>query len=371
MAIAIPALVDTQLLALQATLLPKQDAATLIASSAVPPYVNGNRAADILRLLTDLVDSGTLTGVGLHAAADATNNIAAVPVATNQATLQSLLNAFRDGTGEAGGGVAAHFVIVGASEHIGADVTNVISAAAAADLATSLVLVNEVKLDLNAHMLLNAATGHYGRDLTNTIVSPDAIDLPTAIVLANEIRAKYNLHVANISAGSLKSVIDEGAFTGVDSMAGATITFAAATTTVALRGVTAVVLSNTVNDLLLANGQELPAVPVIGDTFTLAYSTVDADLDHMAGNKGAAASASNPYGPGPSFVNAVVTVVQGLGGTLPAYLNTQAKVTAAAESFGVGSPHAGAGSQGHGGAALISDMLTQVRTAVAAYTVPT
>jgi hypothetical protein len=100
------------------------------------------------------------------------------------------------------------------------------------------------------------------------------------------------------------------------------------------------------------------------------YTAVDADLLAMAGGKGLGDSASNPYGPGPSFVNAVVKIMQAVGAAMPSYLDSQAKITAIAQAFGVGSPHAGAGSQGHGGAALIADMLQLARNAVAGYTKP-
>jgi hypothetical protein len=52
-------------------------------------------------------------------------------------------------------------------------------------------------------------------------------------------------------------------------------------------------------------------------------------------------------------------------------MDTQAKITALAEAFGIGNPHAGAGSLGHGGAQILADMLLVARNAVEAYTVPT
>jgi len=232
MAISIPALLDTQLTALKATLLPKQDAATNIASSPVPPYVLGNRAADLLQLLTDLIDVAALTATG----------------------------------------------------------------------------------------------------------------------------------------GTATSVVDTAAFTGVNSLIGCKVTFVG-NITAALAGVSAYVVSNTVDALFFAPGA-LPGTPAAGDTYAVEFTAVDADLAALAGDKGLGDSDSNPYGPGPSFVNAVVKVMQAVGATMPGYLDTQDKITAIAEAFHVGSPHAGAGSQGHGGAALIADMLQQARDAVAGYTVP-
>jgi hypothetical protein len=232
MSISIPALIDTQLGALQATLRPKQDGATNIASSPVPPYVLGNRAADIMQLLTDLVDAAGLTATG----------------------------------------------------------------------------------------------------------------------------------------GTAASVQDTGAFTGVNALVGAKVTFVG-NVTAALAGVETYVVSNTVNELFFAAGA-LPGTPAAGDTYSVEFTSVDADLAALANGKSLADSASNPYGPGPSFVNAVAKVMQAFGATMPYYMNTQDKITAIAEAFGIGSPHAGAGSQGHAGAALIADMLQQFRDAVAGYTAP-
>ena len=64
MTISIPALIDTQLAALKATLLPKQDGATNIASLPNPPYLMGNRASDLLRILTDLINVTGLVATG-------------------------------------------------------------------------------------------------------------------------------------------------------------------------------------------------------------------------------------------------------------------------------------------------------------------
>jgi hypothetical protein len=65
MAIAIPALVDSQLNTLMAELKPVYHSDTHTFTSSVPPYAKINRAADILRLLTGLVDvTAWLTATG-------------------------------------------------------------------------------------------------------------------------------------------------------------------------------------------------------------------------------------------------------------------------------------------------------------------
>lgn len=232
MAISIPALVDAQLAALRATLLPQFDAATNTSSSPAPPYVLGNRAADLMKLLTDLIDATGLTATG----------------------------------------------------------------------------------------------------------------------------------------GTAASVQDTGAFTGVNSLIGCKVTFVG-NVTAALAGVEAYVVSNTVNELFFAAGA-LPGTPAAGDTYSVEFTAVDVDLEEMADGKAVGSSASNPYGSGPSFVNATAKLMTAAGATFPDYMDTQDKITALATAFHIGSPHAGAGSQGHGGAALIADMLQQFRDAVAGYTKP-
>lgn len=227
MAIVIPAILDTQLTALKNTLLPVTDNVTKTSSQPVPPYVSGNRTADLLKLLTGLIDSGTLTAT----AADAT------------------------------------------------------------------------------------------------------------------------------------SVSDTTAFTGVNSMVGATVTFVG-NVTAALAGVKAVVISNTVTKLNFAPGA-LPVAGDVGDEFTVEFTAIDPDIAILAGGKGLGDNCSMPYAPGPTFINAVVKLLQLLGAAVPSYLNA-----AAAEPFHIGSPHAGAGSLGHGGGYLIAGALQAARDAVAAYTAP-
>lgn len=167
------------------------------------------------------------------------------------------------------------------------------------------------------------------------------------------------------AGGSAAQLTDVGAFTVVNSLVGATFTFDAATPTAALQGVVRTVVSNTA-DVIVFN-EALPAVTAIGDFGALEYTSIDADLEAMKQGKGLADSASNPYGPGPNFVNAVIKLNELLdGAALPAYLNQ-----ASAEPFGLGSPHPGhGGNHGHGALILCADMLQIFRDAVAGYTAP-
>lgn len=228
MSISIPAIVDTQLTALRNSLNPVYHSDTHTYTSSVPPYAKGNRAADVLRMLTGLIDASSLTATG----------------------------------------------------------------------------------------------------------------------------------------GTAKSVSKTGAFTGVNSLIGAKVTFSHTTTTVALRDVSAYVIGNTADTLNFAGGA-LPDTPVNGDVFSVEYTTVDSDLIVLESGKEFGGSQSNPFGAGPSLINAIMKLVVQLGGALPSYLDIHS-----AEPFHLGSPHAGAGAQGQGGAILLADALQLVRDTVAAYTKP-
>lgn len=160
---------------------------------------------------------------------------------------------------------------------------------------------------------------------------------------------------------------DAAAFTGVNSLVGATFTYDPATTTVALRGVTRIVQSNTVNKITFT---EPTVANQAGDTGTLEFTSVDANLAAMRQGKATGDSASNPYGPGPALADAAIKLLTQLGATLPDYL-TGATGIANAEPFGLLSPHGGGnGRYGHGGATLMGDIAQRVRDAVNGYTAP-
>ncbi len=227
MAIAIPAIVDTQLTALRTSMQPKTDGANQ--SYVVAPAVLGNRAGDILELLTNLIDAGPLTATG----------------------------------------------------------------------------------------------------------------------------------------GTATQVQDTGAFTGANSLVGAKVTFTG-NVTPALAGKSAYVISNTTGALNFAPGA-LPAAPGVGDTYSVEFTPIDKDLVAMKGGKGMGDSASNPYGPGPSMINALMMLIGQLGGAVPSYLNA-----AAAQPFGIGSPHAANPStRGTAALMLFAEALLTARNTVAAYTKPT
>jgi hypothetical protein len=305
MTIAIPAILDTQIAALRASIEPVLDAATNIASSPHPPMVNANRYADLLDLLCELVDSGTLTVEGIHKVADSTNPATSAD-ATDLSEAQTLLNEIK-------GDYNAHIVLVGSNEHVGADVTNDVTSANATDQATAETLANEIKTDLNAHRALAAATGHYVADPDNAVTAADASDLATLLTLTNEIKAQYNSHIATINGASATTVNDRTAFSPAGSLANTTITFADNTTTVALRGIARTVVSHTTSVLTLPTIDPLPAVPVEGDTFVLSFSIADAEIAALRQERTISGSGPNPYGSGPAIANSALKILEQLG----------------------------------------------------------
>lgn len=94
----------------------------------------------------------------------------------------------------------------GASVHMDAAETDrQISSANAADLATSVVLVNELKAKYTLHISddnAGAGMAHLLQDATNTIAAPLATTLATGITLANELKADYNAHRAQAGVHS-------------------------------------------------------------------------------------------------------------------------------------------------------------------------
>lgn len=160
------------------------------------------------------------------------------------------------------------------------------------------------------------------------------------------------------TAGSTTSVTDAGAFTGVNSLIGCEITFDGNVTAV-LTGVSAIVLSNTVNTLTL--DRTLSDAPQAGDTFTLVFAAVDPLISAIRGGKLMGEAGYDPYRSGLTVVAALYQLIEQLGGVIPSWLKT--------EPFTVGNPYAG-GSTGHGGSQLFASALQLARDTVAAYTAP-
>lgn len=90
--------------------------------------------------------------------------------------------------------------------HKVADTTNTLAAAVATDLATAQTLANEIKADYNAHIA--STTFHYTADGTNTTAAANATDQATLNTLLNELKTDFNAHIASAPAGQSIKVID-------------------------------------------------------------------------------------------------------------------------------------------------------------------
>jgi hypothetical protein len=73
------------------------------------------------------------------------------------------------------------------------EVTDLVTAAAATDEATSVALANDLKAQYNAHIADTDA--HVAADATNPTAAADATDLATVITLANEAKGDLNAHI--------------------------------------------------------------------------------------------------------------------------------------------------------------------------------
>ena len=80
------------------------------------------------------------------------------------------------------------------------DTVNVVTAADATDLATSMSLLIEIKADMNAH--LGEAGVHVADDPRNAAFSADPTAVSMAIALANELRLKFGRHRVDTAAHS-------------------------------------------------------------------------------------------------------------------------------------------------------------------------
>lgn len=85
--------------------------------------------------------------------------------------------------------------------HKAADGTNIVTSADATDLASGITLGNEIKADYEAHRA--SATFHFTADATNTIAAVNASDQSSLNTLLNELKTDINAHMAGAPAGHL------------------------------------------------------------------------------------------------------------------------------------------------------------------------
>lgn len=117
----------------------------------------------------------------------------------------------------------------------------------------------------------------------------------------------------------------------VNAYVGATITFAAGTTTVALRGISRTVKSNNATDFVV---DTLPGTPVTGDTFTLVGGPISGIITYLKGGKGRGDYFTNGvYGDNRVVSNALLMLLQTLAGSVvPSRQITRAGATTRAGS---------------------------------------
>lgn len=80
--------------------------------------------------------------------------------------------------------------------HGSSDVVNVVSAPPASDLATAIVLLNDIRARHNAHIVTTSGSPgvHKASDIGDAIQAQPASNLPSAVILASEARRRFESH---------------------------------------------------------------------------------------------------------------------------------------------------------------------------------
>ncbi len=139
-------------------------------------------------------------GAAFHLDAAETDRQISSANASDLATSLVLVNELRAkyalhvGADNAGAGMA----------HKVQDVTNVVSAAVATDLATGITLGNAIKTAYEAHRA--STTYHQNADSTNTIAASNASDQSSLNTLLNELKGDFNAHMASAPTNSAPSI---------------------------------------------------------------------------------------------------------------------------------------------------------------------
>lgn len=94
------------------------------------------------------------------------------------------------------GDITANWSVAVEAPHKYTDTVNTITAPNAADLATLMTLLNDVKVTFNAHIVEEQV--HFQNDTRSQITAPNATDLPTSVALAAQIHTMYLAHLGRI-----------------------------------------------------------------------------------------------------------------------------------------------------------------------------
>lgn len=142
--------------------------------------------ADIATIAADADIAITPTLVALGSHNDRSEMVIAAANASDLATSLVLANEIK---------AVYNFHCADTLAHKAADTTNVVSAAVATTLATAITMANETKVDYAAHRV--STVFHVVADSTNTIAAVDATDLSSLITLLNELKTDINAHMAS------------------------------------------------------------------------------------------------------------------------------------------------------------------------------
>lgn len=117
------------------------------------------------------------------------------PNAADLATSLVLVNQLRTILLGGGGILASHFADTLAHKVVDTADAATIAAPAATDLTTANTLANQIKSAYNTHIA--STTYHYNADATNTISSANATDQSSLNTLLNELKTDFNAHIAS------------------------------------------------------------------------------------------------------------------------------------------------------------------------------
>jgi len=134
----------------------------------------------------------------IHGAADAADKIG-LALPTTEALLITYCNTFRTNYG-------VHITKGGPTHPTGADLTNVLAAAAAADLAGCVTLLQDIKAKYSAHRVLHVGSGHSdpgdGRNRESPWILATGSDLDTTCAYAFAFGTVWDAHMDALGPGA-------------------------------------------------------------------------------------------------------------------------------------------------------------------------
>lgn len=158
--------------------------------------VAAHNQAQVDAVSTSFHANKTTVPGGEYQSPTTTRVIISAATATDTATLLVMVNELKTD-------INIHFVDAGAHDTA---VSAVVTTATATNTATAVALANALKAAYNVHL---ADTGvHYNDDATNAVTNANATDLATALTLVNELKGDFNNHIASAPSGSYIQLVD-------------------------------------------------------------------------------------------------------------------------------------------------------------------